>query len=153
VDDGELSLVGALHRGHADGQGGRELVGADGIQPLTARRRAREHGRVREQRPHAVARGLEVMATVEGHGSAGQRQTYRTAAPETLSRQTLPDRRRRPRTATGRAGNHQRATPTWSNIPAIWTASPPSQRHHPATAPRRTAPGQCWRGISIPSLA
>src|SRR5262245_23562044 len=79
VDDGELALICPLHRGHTDGQGGRDLAWTDGIKPLAARRGSREHRWVREQRPHAIARGLEVMATVEGHGSTGQKAevTYR----------------------------------------------------------------------------
>src|SRR5581483_8093341 len=79
----EAALVGALDRGHADRQRRRELVRADRLQPFAAGRGAGEDGGVVEQRPHAIARRLEVVAAVEGHGcewpSAVAGPPYRTA--------------------------------------------------------------------------
>src|SRR5581483_435243 len=142
VGDREAALVGALDGGHADGQRRRELVRADRFQPFAAGRRTREDGGVVEQRPDAIARRLEVVAAVEGHGcewpSAVAGPPYRTAReavkagaatpPGSSVRDGLTSGRPRP-------GRRSRAPARSGRRPTGTT--PPSRR----TARRRASAG------------
>ena len=92
--------------------------GPIGLQSLAPRRGAREHAGSVEQGPHAVTRGLEEMASVEGHGSTGHEAevTYRRPRETVKVLTTGP----RPPSRTGRAAGPRARRPR--------AAIPPSRR-------------------------